>query len=286
MSLCWLLLGVLLALLTSSARTQQSDCFYFYNPASLVVYRIPSTSSLCTNSTFTFQNWDYYRNRWKGNLTFLPDRKTISLSNNGSSPAALDEAYATSLFDQRRTVLPGNQENLPAFRAIQSSSLETGQFYWNFEGNTIDPGPLAGAPGLYLVANPNDLIIEDSGLGFFFSYYVYVVLGIAIIAAAVSPLHVSIVSIGLQTCLLFTAICSALIKIGYTEGISIALGSLVAAGLACFLVSRLEESQQFKAAQISTFISMAISLVTVSYCDLACLLVIGGIQWMVYNKKV
>ena len=172
------------------------------------------------------------------------------------------------------------------FQVRQSSSLDTGQFYWNFEGNTIDPGPLAGDPGLYLVANPNDLIIEDSGLGFFFSYYVYVVLGIAIIAAAVSPLHVSIVSIGLQTCLLFTAICSALIKIGYTEGISIALGSLVAAGLACFLVSRLEESQQFKAAQISTFISMAISLVTVSYCDLACLLVIGGIQWMVYNKKV
>src|SRR3990167_2731574 len=106
MSLCWLLLGVLLALLTSSARTQQSDCFYFYNPASLVVYRIPSTSSLCTNSSFASMSLGDSSHRWRGSWKFDPERKTAKITATGYSSFTLDEAYATSLFDQRWTAFP------------------------------------------------------------------------------------------------------------------------------------------------------------------------------------
>ena len=116
-------LSLFLLTLVGGAATQESDCFYYYNPASLVVYRIPSTSSLCTNSSFAFQDWDSNGRRWRGNWTFDQNRKTAILRRVGSDPITLDEAYATSLFDQRWTVLPGD-DLTPSFSAKHGENLE------------------------------------------------------------------------------------------------------------------------------------------------------------------
>ena len=141
------------------------------------------------------------------------------------------------------------------------------------------------SPRLTLYAAPEDLIIENASLGYIFTCYPFLALLISLILANSNLLRVPLITVGMQSAFLFVAICGALIQITFMTGITILIGSLGVAGLVCFLVSRKEESQQFRIAQISTILSMVISAPTLPVANLACVLVMVIIHSVWHSRK-